>query len=190
MAEVANPRYVDALSFTVRCHGAQTRKGTDFPYPVHLLRVAETLDRFGYSEDVVVAGFLHDTVEDAGVTHAELSERFGPRVAELVAKASEPDKSLGWRERKQHTINGIRDETDVDALALVAADKLDNIRSIGETLRAQGPERTWARFNSGPDGQRWYYRGLADALLERLPDERLARELAAAVDDVFPPADG
>ena len=56
MEKDANLRYLVALSFAVERHAAvrQSRKGTDFPYVVHPIRVAEILDRFGYGEEVVV----------------------------------------------------------------------------------------------------------------------------------------
>src|SRR3954454_4455187 len=124
----AKPVFLRAVAFAVAKHGAvqQARKGTSFPYVVHPLRVGETLDRFGETEDVVVAGLLHDVTEDAGVTQHELSLEFGPRVAELVRKASELDPTLPWQERKERTVERVRAETDREALAVVAADKLDN----------------------------------------------------------------
>jgi (p)ppGpp synthase/HD superfamily hydrolase len=106
----ANPRYLQALEFAESRHRRvqQARKGTQFPYLVHPSRVAEVLERFECGEDMVVAEILHDTVEDAGVTRQEIATAFGERVAQLVDKASEPDKSLPWRERKQHTIDRVR----------------------------------------------------------------------------------
>ncbi len=82
MAGNANPRFEEALAFAGRAHGAvkQERKGTDFPYIAHPVRVAEILDRFDCSEDVIVAGFLHDTVEDTNVTADEISAAFCPRI--------------------------------------------------------------------------------------------------------------
>jgi (p)ppGpp synthase/HD superfamily hydrolase len=155
MHDHANSNYLRALAFAVDHHGAvkQARKGTVFPYVVHVIRVAEILDRFRYGEDVVVSGFLHDAVEDAGVTYDELTTVFGDRVATLVKKASEPDKCLEWRDRKQHTIDAIASEGDSEALGLIAADKLDNVLSIQETLRAEGEDRTWQRFNRGRGDQ-------------------------------------
>ncbi len=75
MAGKANPRFEQALAFAAQAHAAvhQERKGTDFPYVSHPIRVAEILDRFDCSEDVVVAGFLHDTIEDTDVTADEIS---------------------------------------------------------------------------------------------------------------------
>src|SRR3954447_3708370 len=116
MTGKANPRFDSALAFAARAHSAvkQERKGTDFPYVAHPIRVAEILDRFERSEDVIVAGFLHDTIEDANVTADEIRATFGARVATLVTSASEPDKSLPWKMRKQHTIEQLEHEHDSD----------------------------------------------------------------------------
>jgi Domain of unknown function (DUF6946)/HD domain len=188
MERDANRRYLEAVSFAVDRHGAvrQARKGTDFPYVVHPIRVAEILDRFGYGEDVVMAGALHDTVEDASVTYAELTNEFGERISELVEKASESDKSLDWRTRKQHAIESAAAERDLEALAVVAADKLDNVRSLQETLRARGHGETWKIFNADRKCQHWYYRTLAQTLLEREPTNLLFRTLDAEVHALFP----
>jgi (p)ppGpp synthase/HD superfamily hydrolase len=128
----------------------QARKGTSFPYVIHPLRVGEILYRHGCDRDVIRAGLLHDTIEDAQVTREELAERFGERVAELVVGASEPDKTAPWREWKEHTIAQVGTAPD-DVLEVLAADKLDNVRSIKESLAERGDE-TWKIFNAG-DGR-------------------------------------
>ncbi len=182
----------EALAFAVEAHGRvrQARKGTAFPYVIHPLRVGEILYRHGCDEDVIRAGMLHDTIEDAQVSRAELAERFGERVAELVVGASEPDRNASWRERKEHTIAFVR-TAPADVLEVLAADKLDNVRSIKESLAERGDE-TWKIFNAGEADQRWYYRELARAFLERDPDDELFRTLQVEVESVFPegPAPG
>jgi hypothetical protein len=105
-------------------------------------------------------------------------------VAELVIGASEPDRSAPWRERKEHTIAFVR-TAPRDVLEVLAADKLDNVRSIKESLAERGDE-TWTIFNAGEADQRWYYRELARAFLERDPDDELFRTLAVEVETVFP----
>jgi len=192
MAGGANQRYLDALAFAESRHRfvKQARKGTTFPYLVHPLRVAAILDRFGCSEDAVVAGFLHDTLEDAGARYDDIASKFGQHVARLVEKASEPDKSLPWDVRKQHTIDHAKVENDGDALDLIAADKLDNVRSLVETLDARGRKETWRIFNADEQRQSWYYRTLAAALLERKPESTLMRALSAEVEALFPDPQG
>jgi len=109
MAGKANPKFQEALAFAAQAHAAvnQERKGTDFPYIVHPIRVAEILDRFDCGDDVVVAGFLHDTIEDAGVTRDDLVQRFGSDVADLVVEVTD-DKSLPKKERKRLQVENAR----------------------------------------------------------------------------------
>jgi Domain of unknown function (DUF6946)/HD domain len=188
MAGKANPRFEEALSFAVQAHGAakQERKGTDFPYVSHPIRVAEILDRFGCSEDTIVAGFLHDTIEDAGVTVDEISAAFGQRVAALVVAVSEPNKSLPWKTRKEQTIAHLEREDDPDVQALVAADKLDSVRLTTDTLRHLGQERTWALFNAKRSEQHWYYGRIAEILLGKNPNSQLFRTLDFETQTLFP----
>ena len=191
MAGKANPRFEQALAFAAQAHAAvhQERKGTDFPYAAHPVRVAEILDRFECSEDVIVAGFLHDTIEDTDVTAEEHSATFGPRVAALVTSVSEPDKSLPWKTRKQHTIEHLEQEADPDVLALVAADKLDNVRAITDTLRHLGQEKTWALFKADRSEQHSYYRRIAEILLRKDPNSRLLETLDFETQTLFPTKD-
>ena len=53
-----------ALRFAAAAHHEDVRKGTQIPYVMHPFHVGLILDRHGFSEDVVVAGILHDVLED------------------------------------------------------------------------------------------------------------------------------
>ena len=93
----------DALQFATNAHSGQFRKGTKIPYIVHPVTVMQTLIEYGASDDAVMAGILHDTLEDTPTTVADLEQNFGKRITHLVIGASEMDKSLSWEERKEHT---------------------------------------------------------------------------------------
>jgi hypothetical protein len=164
----------------------QARKGSQFPYVSHPIRVAEILARFGYGEDPVVAAFLHDTIEDTDVTRDDIEAQFGARIATLVTSVSEPDKSASWKDRKEHTIEHLRQERDPEVLALTAADKLDNVRSTTDMVRELGAETTWGLFNAPKSKQHWYYRTIAQVLLAKGPDSRLFRTLDFEVQTLFP----
>lgn len=187
-SHLANPAFLKALTFAAEAHGGarQARKGTEFPYLIHPLRVAAILYRFQYPEHLVVAGLLHDTIEDTHVAEEDLAEAFGAEVARVVVGVSEPDKSLPWKDRKRHTLTYLRERADPDVLAVAAADKLDNVRSIQETLADVGPKKTWALFNETRAQQRWYYRGLADIFVERDPRARLFQTLQVETSALFP----
>lgn len=178
-------RLFDAIEFAARAHRGQFRKLTRVPYIVHPLAVAQALIGWGADEAVVVAGVLHDTVEDTDVTLADIDARFGPEVAALVAAVSEPDKALPWEARKEHTIAALR-LGPLEALQLVCADKLDNLRSMRETLAAEGEEALWARFKRGRDAQRWYHGTVAELVRSRAPDAAWGRAYLEVFAGVFP----
>lgn len=120
------------------------------------------LKHYQYSDAIVAAGILHDTLEDTQTTEEELLEQFGEEVLELVQAASEDDTTLSWEERKQHTIDELSLKTH-DQLAVIVADKLHNIRSIQENYNELG-EDVWDRFNRGKSNQAWYYMSILNTL--------------------------
>jgi hypothetical protein len=60
-----SPRLAMAFEVARLVHEGAVRKGTSTPYIEHPVAVARILENHGYGEDLVVAGLLHDTVEDA-----------------------------------------------------------------------------------------------------------------------------
>jgi hypothetical protein len=159
-----------AIEFSTKAHAGQHRKGTKIPYIIHPLGVAKILIEYGCPDHVVIAGILHDTVEDTTITLEQIKDTFGSAVADLVKAASEPDKSDTWENRKKHTI-GMLKTLSKDAANLVLADKLDNIRAIGEDLERNG-EGIWGRFNRPRDQQKWYYENLAAVFTDSLSAEQ------------------
>ena len=97
-----------AAGFAKQANEGKMRKGTAVPYIVHPMDTGVIVSRMTDDPEVISAALLHDVIEDAGVTKEELEERFGSRVAELVAAESE-DKSRTWKERKQATIDRLTD---------------------------------------------------------------------------------
>jgi (p)ppGpp synthase/HD superfamily hydrolase len=186
-----SPLIDSALNFAARAHQNQVRKGSDVPYIVHPVGVMLTLQHAGETDpEVLAAALLHDTLEDAGVTVEALAERFGQRVADIVAGASEPfSRDELWETRKQHTVAHLR--TAPRAVQLVAAaDKLHNLNSMAADHSVLG-EGLWTRFNRGPREIAWYYRAVAASLqASELGDHPLVQKLAATVEAFFGPADG
>jgi len=132
-----------AVNFAIKVHEVdqkQKRKGKDVAYIFHPLAVGLTLSQIGADEDVVVAGILHDTVEDSveekKVTPEILKEEFGKRVADLVMSITE-DKGLTWRERKQKELEEIK-KLSHDSLLLESADLISNVSEIVEDYAQDG----------------------------------------------------
>ena len=177
----------DAIEYAARAHREHYRKGTKIPYIIHPISVAKILIEYDCAEELIVAGILHDTVEDTDVTLENIRQSFGDKVASLVKAASEPDKSDTWENRKRHTIESLKTAS-MDVLLLTCADKLDNIRSIKEDYERFG-ESVWKRFRRAKDSQNWYYSALADLFLSRAegePGVTLFRQFCYEVQQVFP----
>ncbi len=158
-------KFEEALEYAARVHRNQTRKGTRIPYVTHLLAVASIVGENGGTEDEVVAALLHDAPEDQGgeARLADIRERFGEEVAEIVAGNTDTyeDPKPPWRERKEAYLARIGRKPDPVRL-VSAADKLHNARSVLADLRAVG-DALWARFNGGKEGTLWYHRALVTA---------------------------
>ena len=151
-----------AAVFAARCHEGTYRKGTQVPYIVHPLETAVIVSVMVSDEELVCAALLHDVVEDAGVTEAELLKEFGPRVASLVMEETE-DKSKSWKERKNATLLHL-EKASKDCKILTLADKLSNLRTTARDYYLMG-DKVWQRFNEKNKSEHaWYYKGVADRL--------------------------
>lgn len=121
-----------ATLFAARAHAGQTRKGAAAePYVNHVIEVAEILAAHGAPLPVVLAGLLHDTVEDTEVTHADLVATFGAEVAGLVAEATD-DTSLPKDIRKGLQVSQAPKKS-AGAKQLKLADKISNLVAIAES---------------------------------------------------------
>lgn len=151
-----------ALQVASQSHEGQYRKDTTIPYITHPVAVGMMLMKAGYSEEIIAAGILHDTVEDTTVTLNEIRDLFGEKIAEIVNGCSEPDKSLSWEERKTHTIEYLKNAPE-EIRVVACADKLHNIQSIINDYEQFG-DNVWNRFNRGREQQQWYYTNIIDSL--------------------------
>lgn len=138
-----------AFEIAAAAHAHQTRKGDGSPYIGHPVRVAAIVRASGMDEAAVAAALLHDVVEDSPITLEELSERFGPRVVELVAAMTEDKATPGYERRKDEHRAQI-EAAGHDAVLIYAADKLANLRDMRRVYASVG-EQIAARFHSSLD---------------------------------------
>lgn len=166
MSFLDTPIQKSALRFAKECHNEQVRKGTQIPYINHCMEVSRILHKNGYSEDIVIAGLLHDTVEDTEATLEDLRIGFGEEVSNLVNYVSE-DKlpELSWTERKVRYIKKLTDAPE-GAVVISAADKLHNITETFEQWLKVG-DAVFLKFNAGKKEQQWFYRSLTEMFFIR-----------------------
>jgi (p)ppGpp synthase/HD superfamily hydrolase len=160
-----------AFAFAAKHHDRQVRKGTRLPYLTHPANVAVILSMYGQDEQTVVAGILHDVIEDCvrdGYTRDMLEQRvgdkFGPEVLETILSVTyrqvdEEGIELSSEERKDDYLARLAAASD-RARWVCAADKVHNGSTILADLnRTLDPDTVWSRFNVGRLGTvRWYRR--------------------------------
>ena len=167
-----------ALAFAAKHHDRQVRKGTKLPYLTHPANVAIILTRYGRDNDTVVAGILHDVIEDCtrdGYTREMLEQRigdkFGPTVLDTVLAVTyrrhdDDGVELSGEDRKEDYLERLGTATE-EARWVCAADKVHNASSIVADLRRTvDPETVWNRFGGGKSGTARWYRQVYDRLRE------------------------
>ena len=154
-----------AKKFAIEAHDGQRRKSDKTkPMVVHPIDVANILKEYNFDDNVVAAGYLHDVVEDTEYTLSDITKMFGEDIASLVNGASEPDKSLTWEERKQHTIDTIK-TLDIRHKAIICADKISNLNDLKILSEIRG-EYDFSAFKRGFESQKWYYTEVYNSLIQ------------------------
>ncbi len=160
----------DAYEVASRAHAGRRKESDDRPELEHALAVGRLLHETAFDDEVVAAALLHDTVEDAGLPIAELRERFGPAVADLVATMTEPEALEPFEARKtahRERLLGAGRE----AQAIFVADKVVNAAQLRAAIATQGEEAVAGRTSKPLERKVEHY----EAALEML--ETVAADL-------------
>lgn len=158
-----------ALAFSAKHHDRQVQKGTRLPYVTHPANVAIILARYDQPDETVIAGILHDVVEDCirenwtqEMLEERIGEKFGASVLETVLmvahrKTDEDGNELDKEEQSADYLARLAQASDA-ARWVCAADKIHNASSIlADLRRTVDPESVWSRFSAGKEGTiRWY----------------------------------
>lgn len=185
-----------AFAFAAKHHDRQVRKGTRLPYLTHPANVAVILTRYDQEEQTVVAGILHDVIEDCvrdGYTRDMLEQRigdkFGPAVLDTVLavtqrQVDEEGIELSSEERRDDYLARLAGASD-SARWVCAADKIHNGASIVADLkRTLDPDTVWSRFSAGRVGTVRWYRRVYDRLRELGFDAPIMDELREVAEEL------
>lgn len=138
----------DAYDFAKLHHGEQLRDSGDAYYS-HPVAVASLLADFRLDEITIVAGLLHDVVEDTAVGIGYIESRFGSDVAELVEgvtkletleKKNTLSKEAAQAENFQRFI--LATTSDIRVLLVKLADRLHNLQTLHHKKKAESRQRT------------------------------------------------
>lgn len=134
-----------AVEVATKAHEGQFRK-TGEPYIIHPLAVKKILEEWGMDEDTIIAGILHDTVEDTNLSLDDIRQLFGDTVAFLVDGVTKLSTARNGMRDIDTYLPETRDNflrlmialgDDIRVLIIKLADRLHNIR----TLSALPPEK-------------------------------------------------
>lgn len=122
-----------ARVFATAAHAAvgQKRKYTGEPYIVHPTEVAAIVAEAGGTDEMVAAAFLHDVVEDTGVTLEDLQNEFGSDVANLVSWLTDVSRPEDGNRRARKAIDRAHSaEAPAEAQTVKVADLISNSTTI------------------------------------------------------------
>ncbi len=130
----------DAFEFATKAHKGQSRLSGE-PYIVHSYEVARILYELGLDSTTIIAGLLHDVVEDTGITLEDITRAFGEEVALLVDGVTKMSV-IEYKSREEQQAESMRKmflamANDIRVILIKFADRLHNMR----TLKYQSAER-------------------------------------------------
>jgi hypothetical protein len=130
-------------------------------------------------DDTIIAGIFHDILEDTELKPEILGWMYGDEVLRMVHLLTDP-KEDDWQKRKEIMLKRITG-ADSKVKLIKCADKLDNLQSIFDALKAEGfregrensQANIWKNFTKGYDGQKWFNQEILRALFANVPLEKL-----------------
>lgn len=185
-----------AFAFAAKHHDRQVRKGTRLPYLTHPANVAIILTRYGRDDETVIAGILHDVIEDCvreGWTREMLEDRIAAKFGDAVLATV---LAVTKRRADDDGVEFSREDVRTDYLERLAAANesarwvcaADKVHNLGSTLadlrRTIDVDSVWGRFSGGREGTVQWYRDVRDRLVALGFDAPIMRELTTLVEQL------
>lgn len=152
-----------ALAFAAKHHDQQVRKGTRLPYVTHAANVAIILTRYAQDESTVVAGILHDMVEDCvrdgwtpAMLESRIAEKFGADILTtslaVTKRRLDDDGNELDREQRQDDFLSRLAHAEAPARWVCAAVRLhDGNALLADLRRTMDPSSVWGRAVGGQE---------------------------------------
>ena len=125
-----------AYDYAYKHHEGQLRKSGE-PYIMHPVAVAVNIEQMGLDAESIMAGLLHDTIEDTEASYAEVAKEFGESVAMLVdgvTKLTQMEHT-SYSTKEEQQMEDLRKmfiamAKDIRVIMIKLADRLHNMRTI------------------------------------------------------------
>lgn len=117
----------------------------DYPYIKHLEEVVNILIRFGYTDDLyIIAGYLHDILEDTDLSYNDIKTQFGVEIADVVYCVTD-ELGKNRKERKSKTLPKIK--SNEKAIVVKLADRIANLENGVSTNGGDGFLKMYKKEN-------------------------------------------
>lgn len=171
-------RLQEAINEAARLHRDQIRKDSQkTPYITHLVGVMILISSTTHDEDVLIAGLMHDALEDVpGYTPEMLEAKFGSRVKDIVLGVTEEfklkkEEAPSWKIEKIQYIETLKNASD-ESVVVSLADKIQNTRSLIEMIKNADKEAL-AKFGSSSKDKLWFHEEVLAVGEDRLGEDHL-----------------
>lgn len=183
-------RIDETIKLASHLHRHQTRRDlNNTPYVSHLFSVAIILSEAGCDEETIIAGLMHDSLEDVpNYNYENLVNDCGENIANIVKHVTEPldankikEEQLPWLERKEAYLKNLKEGEEKSAM-VSAADKIHNLKSFIDGIERDG-EVFLKHFNSSLVNTLWFNEEVLKIVREKLTDNHsLAVKLSESVE--------
>ena len=146
------------------------------PFLVHPVLVAFAAREYTSDEDIIVAAILHDTIEDCGVTTAELTKIFNKNVSRIVKEVSAPKtKEKNWKRKKERYLKFVS-KASKESLLIVGIDKMLNMEAYFESIVKGQLNPTNNMFGGAIEGYFWYYDEILKIIRPKLKNSLIVKD--------------
>lgn len=161
-----------AEKFAKQKHKGQKRKDGKTPYWKHLQQVVINLKKLGVKDqDVLCAGWLHDTIEDTTTDYDDLEEKFGKKVASIVSQVTKDKRQARHKRESQYVRQLAKASPDAKAVKLcdIVANVLD-LENSGYTIQKKSKQiddkmRYFRTIQSSLNHNKAKFAGLDDVMM-------------------------
>ena len=160
-----------AIKFVIKALEGKKRIKEDIALSFHSISVGVMLKNNNCDENTVLAGFLHDIIEDSDFDYEYIKENFGETVADYVLNVSEDMSITDWKQRKIAFIENL-ENCDNNIVLIEVADKLHNLLSDYKLWKKEG-KKALATLRTTYDMNKWYYLEMKELFNRKLSNDAL-----------------